>query len=146
MATSLLWEIFHLHLFDVYVLTVTRSQVRSASNHDLNDKLHSVYSPFRFYWIDVEIPSEKKKSKKCTTVMLRWKTGLTDTNSNMWNTLKVFAHTSSTNAMQWDMIHDGRPCLRVTKRGWSRLPETHYMTLPLLPYIVFFFSLVHTGS
>lgn len=89
---------------------------------------------------------EKKKSKKCTTVMLRWKTGLTDTNSNMWNTLKVFAHTSSTNAMQWDMIHDGRPRLRVTKRGWSRLPETHYMTLPLLPYIVFFFSLVHTGS
>lgn len=105
-------------------LSVTRSQVRSLffwknlSNHDLNDTLHSVYSPFRFYWIDVENPSERKKKKKslkkkkCTTAMLRWKTRLTDRNSNMWYTLKVFAHTSLTNAMQWG--YD--PWLQVTSQ------------------------------
>lgn len=30
------------------------------SNHDLNNTVHSVYSPFSFYWRDVEIPLEKK--------------------------------------------------------------------------------------
>lgn len=32
------------------------------------------------------------KKIKCTTAMLRWETGLTHIDSNMWNTLKVLAH------------------------------------------------------
>lgn len=69
--------------------------------------------------------------------MLRWKTRLTDRNSNMWYTFKVFAHTSLTNAMQWG--YD--PWLQVTSQShksgliFPPKPDKHCTSLPLLPYI-----------
>lgn len=51
----------------------------------------SGYSPFHFYWSDVENPLEKKLTalKKSTTATLRWETGLVDIDSNRLCTLRL---------------------------------------------------------
>lgn len=51
----------------------------------------SVYSPFDFYWSDVENPLKKKLNalKKSLTTMLRWETGLVDIDSNRLCTLRL---------------------------------------------------------
>lgn len=111
------------------------------SNHDLNNTVHSVYSPFRFYWIDVEIPSEKKFNVKnaqqpCWDEKQDWLTE-TVTCDIHWRSLHIY--TSFTNAMQWNMIDDCRSRLSLKSQGWCCLPNHKYTVLHYHCFQMLFF-------
>ena len=128
MTNTPLWQRCYLHRFDV-----PRRVSEKPSNHDLNNTVHSVYSPFRFYWRDVEIPSEKKRNAQqpCWDETQDWLTA-TVTCDIHWRSLHIYF----LNAMQWD----ARSRLSLTGVGWCCLPKLeiarHYHHFHILMFII----------
>lgn len=68
-----------------------------------------------------------------------------DRNSNMWYTLKVFAHTSLTNAMQWDMTAGHVSVSQVRNDRASQTRNILHVCFHIyLCELWFFFFFLHT--